>query len=86
MEFTKQEIEELVDKIASYLEQDTVWCKLKRDTWIICGRSDELRSLLRESLAGLEKHLLTPSDVRKMTPDQVKENYELILESMESWS
>ena len=86
MEFTKQEIEELVDKIASYLEQDDVWCKLKRDTWIISGRSDELRSLLRESLSGLEKHLLTPSDVRKMTPQQVKENYELILKSMESWS
>jgi hypothetical protein len=33
----------------------------------------------------IEEKYLTPSDVRKMTPQEVKENYDLIIESMRRW-
>ena len=44
--------EELIDKIATYFEKDENWDYLKRDVWIIGGRSGELRRMLRESLRG----------------------------------
>lgn len=31
------------------------------------------------------KKYLTPSEVRKMTPKEVKENYDLIVQSMKYW-
>lgn len=45
---------DLVDKIASYLEQEENWARLKHRCWLIGGRSDELRELLYEALKGGE--------------------------------
>lgn len=45
-------IDQLVDKVASYFENDDEhWHKL-HTCWIINGRSDDLRALLREALKG----------------------------------
>jgi hypothetical protein len=33
----------------------------------------------------VEEKYLTPSEVRKMTPKEVKENYDLIMQSMRRW-
>ena len=35
---------------------------------------------------GSEGKYLTPSDVKKMTPREVKENYDLIIQSMGRWN
>ena len=40
----------LVDKIASYLEREENWVRLKHRCWLIGDRSDELRELLTEAL------------------------------------
>ena len=87
--FTEQQLEEITDRIAAYLEIDEIWDKLKRDTWLVSGRSEELRRMIREGLARGQRRYqtyLTPSEVRTMTPMQVRENYDLIIESMKSWS
>ena len=42
--------EYLIDKIATYLEKEKNWHRLKHDTWLACGRSHELRLMLGESL------------------------------------
>lgn len=41
--------EELVDKIASFFEEEKNWKALNR-CWIYNGRSDDLRSLLRKAI------------------------------------
>lgn len=41
----------LVDKIASYLEQEENWGMLKHDCWLIDGKSDELRALLYKAIS-----------------------------------
>ena len=41
---------DLVDKIASYLEREENWARLKHRCWLIGDRSDELRELLHEAL------------------------------------
>lgn len=41
--------EELVDKIASFFEKEDNWHALK-NCWLENGRSDDLRSLLREAM------------------------------------
>ena len=87
--FTEQQLEEITDRIATYLEIDEIWDKLKRDTWLVSGRSEELRRMIREGLARDQRYhrtYLTPSEVRTMTPEQVRENYNLIIESMKLWN
>lgn len=42
--------EELVDKIASFFEKEDNWRALMRNCWLENGRSDNLRSLLREAM------------------------------------
>jgi hypothetical protein len=44
-----EDIEVLVDKIASFLEREENWIELK-DAWKINDRSEAVRSLLREAL------------------------------------
>ena len=44
-----EDIEMLVDKIASFLEQEKNWIELK-EAWKINDRSETLRNLLREAL------------------------------------
>ena len=46
----KLDKEDLIDKIASYFEEDENWRRLKRDTWLMNGRSNDFRRMLRESL------------------------------------
>lgn len=41
--------EEIIEQIAIYLEQKENWRRLK-DCWIVNGRSDDLRQLLKEAL------------------------------------
>lgn len=45
----EQEKEQLIDQIANYLEQENNWHELKH-AWLICGESETLRRLLKESL------------------------------------
>lgn len=47
--YRKQSEEDLIDKIATYFEQDKNWTRLK-DVWSWNGRSDDLRRMLKESL------------------------------------
>lgn len=42
--------EELVDKIASFFEKENNWKVLMRNCWLENGRSDDLRSMLREAM------------------------------------
>lgn len=44
-----ENIETLIDKIASFLERDENWIELK-DAWRINDKSETLRTLLREAL------------------------------------
>ena len=44
-----EDVEKLIDKIASFLEREENWIEL-RDAWKINGRSEVLRSLLREAI------------------------------------
>lgn len=46
---TDENIEMLVDKIASFLEQEKHWHVLK-NAWLISGKSEDLRNLLRKAL------------------------------------
>lgn len=39
-----------------------------------------------EAIPDEQKYFLTPSDVAKMSPQEVKENYDLIIESMREWN
>lgn len=48
--YRKQSEEELIDKIATYFEKEENWDELKHGVWLACGRSHELRRMLRESL------------------------------------
>lgn len=48
--YRKQSEEELVDKIATYFEKAENWYEIKHGIWLTCGRSPELRRMLRESL------------------------------------
>lgn len=57
--------EQIVDKIASYLEREENWLRLKHQCWMIDDRSDELRELLHEALKGEEKTDET-ADVRNL--------------------
>lgn len=41
---------DLVDKIASFFEQEENWARLKHRCWLIGDRSDELRELLYDAL------------------------------------
>lgn len=47
--YRKQSEEDLIDKIATYFEQDKNWTRLK-DVRNWNGRSDDLRRMLKESL------------------------------------
>lgn len=87
--FTEQQLEEITDRVATYLEIDEIWDKLKRDAWLVSGRSEELRRMIRESLVRDQRQhqtYLTPSEVRAMTPKEAREKYDLIIESMKSWN
>lgn len=42
--------EELIDKIASYFENENHWYDIKHGCWLVNGRSEALRRMLRESL------------------------------------
>lgn len=44
-----EDVETLVDKIASFLEREENWIDLKY-AWMVNDRSETLRNLLRESL------------------------------------
>lgn len=44
-----EDIEMLVDKIASFLEQEENWTSLK-SAWMLNGRSETLRNLLQKAL------------------------------------
>ena len=44
-----EDVEKLVDKIASFLEREENWIELK-DAWIIGDKSETLRNLLRKAL------------------------------------
>lgn len=41
--------DELVDKIASFFEQEENWRALK-DCWFYCGRSEDFRRLLHKAI------------------------------------
>jgi hypothetical protein len=61
---------------------DTKDCVVEDEAKAIIG--DNLPSTLKNDEKISEKYL-TPSEVRKMTPKEVKENYDLIVESMKYW-
>ncbi len=45
----REKVLEIINCIAEYLERPENWRRLK-DCWIINGRSDDLRQLLKEAL------------------------------------
>ena len=50
--YRKQNDEELIDKIATYFEEEENWERLMRGTWNVCGNSVQLRDMLRDAICG----------------------------------
>lgn len=50
--------EEIVDKIASFLEKEENWLEL-RNCWLLNDRSEDLRKLLRMALNGKDSTRFT---------------------------
>ena len=46
----------------------------------------ENKKVAPEGLSGGEEVFFSPSEVRQMTPAQVRKNYEKIIQSMEKWN
>lgn len=55
-------------------------CKDTKD----CVVEEEAKEVIANSATTTKKHF-TPSEVRKMTPKEVRENYDLIIQSMQRW-
>lgn len=73
-----------------HLCRDTDKCIVEEEAKAILDKYELVpkRNKLPSTLTNEEKvsvKYFTPREVRKMTPQEVKENYDLIIQSMEYW-
>lgn len=64
---TKIQIPQIVNKIASFFEQEDNWKQLIHDCWLIDGKSDDLRNMLYKALseANMDRHTATEQAYEK---------------------
>lgn len=55
------------------------------DKYELIPKRNKLSSTLKNDNKVSEDKYFTPEEVRKMTPKEVKENYDLIIQSMKRW-
>lgn len=86
---------ELLDRSADMIEKlakelcDKSGCCHKYNDIKDYAVGDKARQHLPSALTNEEKDsakYFTPSEVRKMTPKEVRENYDLIIQSMKRWN
>lgn len=89
---------ELLDRSADMIERlakelcEKSGCHHKCHDTKDCVVEDEAKAIIGNNLPSaltneekVSEKYFTPSEVRKMTPKEVKENYDLIIQSMKYW-
>ena len=89
---------ELLDRSADMIEKlakepcEKSSCHHKCHDTTDCGGEEEAKAIIGDNLPSTLKNeeyvsekFFTPREVRKMTPKEVWENYDLIIQSMKRW-